>query len=586
MGLSLMENIIENYIGGVSMNKNPFEMFDLDTSTAEEVIRLYVPLDSHFDNIKAVGHSVLNGPRGSGKSMVFRYMMPDCQMKEKEKKLIDLEFLSIYLPIKKSTIIKKEFEFTENNGGEYITEHSLVNLISYILFDSLAKYADNNIEKEALLKYYNNSLLPSIEMFGANSSVLEIDCSSSESILKSISNFFYKLYIDFTNGYAKKASSGSKYISYNGPLFSYSDFFISCIEGIKSYGVLPAKMNVYLLIDDADNLNIQQQMILNTWIYMRTSNIISIKISTQMNYRTWKTINGRLISHPHDYKEYNILNNYTSSKTDYRQKIKDIIDKRLEVFGYDGFDAYGMFPVDAKQKDAIERIKEKIEAETNYDTAYRISSSEYYKSLKNKYTYIYSGLDVLIDISSGVIREFLNFAFDMYVEQKKQGSLPIKPNVQNKIIREYSMNYYSKYLSTDHFEEYSIGSDLSKVYNIMNFFGLVFEEKFNSNDSERRVFSMMIDHDFNDELAKVFKLGIELGFFTKRFVGSKSGYGKTTMYSLNRVLAPYFKLDPSGISTFLSVKKSIVEIAVFDYKRAFSEWMSKKNIEDNQISLF
>ena len=46
---------------------------------------------------------------------------------------------------------------------------------------------------------------------------------------------------------------------------------------------------IYLLLDDADNLNETQTRILNSWVFCRTSSDVSLKISTQLNYKTFRT---------------------------------------------------------------------------------------------------------------------------------------------------------------------------------------------------------------------------------------------------------------------------------------------------------
>ena len=70
-----------------------------------------------------------------------------------------------------------------------------------------------------------------------------------------------------------------------------------------------------------------QTKILNTWVSYRTTKDICFKISTQLDYKTHLTINEKRIDSPHDYSEINISTVYSSSKSRYNERIKEIVEK-------------------------------------------------------------------------------------------------------------------------------------------------------------------------------------------------------------------------------------------------------------------
>ena len=51
--------------------KSPFEYSSPEAMTASDVIELFVPVFGEYHNIPNIGHTFINGPRGSGKSMNF-----------------------------------------------------------------------------------------------------------------------------------------------------------------------------------------------------------------------------------------------------------------------------------------------------------------------------------------------------------------------------------------------------------------------------------------------------------------------------------------------------------------------------------
>ena len=57
---------------------NPFTVKTPEGLAAAEAASLFVDVFTDFYKIRDPGHAMLNGPRGSGKSMMFRYLEPDC----------------------------------------------------------------------------------------------------------------------------------------------------------------------------------------------------------------------------------------------------------------------------------------------------------------------------------------------------------------------------------------------------------------------------------------------------------------------------------------------------------------------------
>ena len=80
---------------------NPFH---LAVSTAElpakDAFELFSNVFSEFHILLNPGNTFLNGARGSGKTMMFRLMKPDCYSLLKTVKLHQLDFLGIYIGIK------------------------------------------------------------------------------------------------------------------------------------------------------------------------------------------------------------------------------------------------------------------------------------------------------------------------------------------------------------------------------------------------------------------------------------------------------------------------------------------------------
>ena len=69
------------------LHENPFKITTPEDLTAEEAVKLFVDVFTDFYQITDPGHVLIKGPRGVGKSMMLRYLEPDCQCLAKGLKL-------------------------------------------------------------------------------------------------------------------------------------------------------------------------------------------------------------------------------------------------------------------------------------------------------------------------------------------------------------------------------------------------------------------------------------------------------------------------------------------------------------------
>ena len=94
-----------------TMNKdkrNPFQITTPEDLSAKEAVSLFVDEYTDLSKITVPGHIFLTGPRGVGKSMMFRYLQADCQCLVQElgtentdgSAFSQIPFFGVYIPIK------------------------------------------------------------------------------------------------------------------------------------------------------------------------------------------------------------------------------------------------------------------------------------------------------------------------------------------------------------------------------------------------------------------------------------------------------------------------------------------------------
>jgi hypothetical protein len=558
--------------------KSPFEYTSPEALTAQDIIDLFVPDSGEYYNIPGIGHTFINGPRGSGKSMIFRYMEPDCQSMVQSKKIDELDFLGIHIPVKEGQLDKTDLSLLKDKHGEaLLNEHFMVINFGIKIFDCLSKivYEDNTTNCDALKVFTNKIFLTALQNSYWTKEYNIDDVQSSTELFSFMKDVCSELNRDFNRTLITQIfSSKGGHISYNGALCLFSGFLFDILNGLKELPFLPSGP-IYLMIDDADNLNEIQTRILNSWVSLRSSKVVSFKISTQLRYKTYKTVNNSRIDTPHDYSEINLSDIYTTNKGLYLERVKEAVQRRIKKYNEnENIVADQYFPKDEKQEAEISQLFEKYKTQQGgekkgYDYAYRYARADYIKNLQgNRNHYSYAGFESLVNISSGVMRHFIDFSHRMYTTQVSKVTSPVKQisaSVQDEQIKEYS-----KWFLEDNFAKMKEDSqntneesdDFNKLRNLIEALGQTFHIILISDAKERRVFSIALQDDPSEELKRILRLGVELGYFHKSLIGNKMGTGQAQLYILNRLLAPYFKLDPSSFAGYKFVTCKVLEEAM------------------------
>ncbi|MBT1063978.1 hypothetical protein KJY73_10360 [Bowmanella sp. Y26] len=567
---------------------NPFEVRTPEALSAQEVAKLFVDVFSDFKKVDDQSHTFIQGPRGTGKSMMLRYMEPDVQIAAcKAARIQDLEFFALHIPIKKAWSDITEWDLLDGTMYQYLAEHLMISHITYCLFRSLSKNIEISDLDKGVLDYLNSLLI------GCGSKEINIDelCT-----LGSLTSHFHTEFNKIKSFVKRLMFSKPETLDYDGGLLSYLDFLVPLLEKLKEQ-TWGCGGPFYLMIDDADLLDVRMQRILNTWVSCRTIDSVCLKVATQNRYATYRTIDGKLIESPHDYSEVNISELYTRKENRYAKRVKDIIEKRLELVGIH-VPVEEFFPEDLAQREKIEEIKCDLKSKHEAgkgrgtrasDDVIRYATPIYMSMLagkrKSSSTYSYAGFKSMVDLSSGIIRWFIDPAAKMFGELISSGNTQSKdaftkegkiakipPSIQDKVLKEWSYSFIDDELPKieDKNEVDVEHSVYSKVHNLLVSLGMLFRERLlDEQASERKLLSFVLANPeaLRNETKKILSLAVDLGYLQYSSHGSKEGIGRKPKYTLSHRLAPYFQLDPSGYAYSMSITSEILEIALVSPNR-------------------
>ncbi|MBF0448830.1 MAG: hypothetical protein HQL67_11570 [Magnetococcales bacterium] len=622
------------------MNKNPFGVSNPEQVDADYIARNFVDIYTDLPAVLGRCNAFIHGARGTGKSMLLRSLEPEVMIKAgKAKHILDVPYFAVHVPLKKAEFAVPELSRLAGYASTVIGEHLLVMHAMYRAARQIQVLA-NEIPTESATRFWSrfNELLAICS--GKLPEQADIsNLSDSQKIFNHIVTICEHEIMKVRQYYVRLPFE-TELRPYDGPLTSFLDFLLPNAEEIKKMDGIP-KVPVFLMLDDADNLPIDMQRILNSWVSTRSTHAVCLKISTQLGYSTFRTIDNRIIESPHDFTEVNLGTIYTNDQERFSKRMRQIVEKRLSNTNINSTPEQ-FFPIHEKQGNRLDQIKNEIKADWEKaredssskrqgparvsDDITRLTVPRYMQELagasKSSHTFSYAGFRSLVDLSGGVVRWFLEPASRMFDRMAETGkpvtTIPVR--IQDEIINAWSTEFFNRLthhinnqvktdLSNGH--EGELGASLhaqghetvlyEQLKNLIEGLGRLFRHRLLSPDaSERRVFSIFISGTIPDELKKVLGLGVRMGYFqTSDNAAKEATGGRLPRFILARRLGPYFKLDISGYAAHLSVKGEVLAISLqnpdaFFKKRTLREsnenpaqltfnldW-AEKNVDDDE----
>lgn len=585
---------------------NPFKVFTPEDLNTQETIDLFVEVP-YLNKVQDIGNTMLSGPRGSGKSMLFRYMKVDCQMMVNDGRLHDLPFFGVLISIKKAADLIELRRLKDYTARTVLGEHALATYVGAQLFEAIAEVGPVSVEGHLLaFEEVYKKVVSLMSQCGGSPLDMAEKPKDARGFLSACKNLCEDAYTS-VNQFAKRLAFSDS-LSYQGPLCDYLTFLYPIVKMVRRLPFMPVDRPIFLMFDDADHLSEDQTRVLNSWLVARTQSDVSFKVASQLQYKTSATVSGGQAQAPHDFQKINMADIYTTKDHVYINSVRSIVEKRLKRAGIDVLPK-DFFPSDRKQDKRIKEVAARIrdrwpEEGRGYrvsDDVLRYARPDYIKELggtsKSTSTFIYAGFNELVHISSGQVRYFLEPAAKMFDEHSSLNNMDlvrhIDPSIQNKVVREEA-----NALMFDEFEDHDkseVGSsksyqgDIVRLRNLVVFLGGFFYRKLVSNESERRVFSIVVTGGPENDVERVLRLGIHLGYFHPSSIGNKEGTGRVRLYVLTRRLAPYFNLDPSSFAGYQFFTNRVLHNALDDPDRMLSrikrhgfDWVGK----DQQAEMF
>lgn len=573
-------------------NQNPFEYEAANNLSPEDIIDYYIE-DFNFSRfIQSTKNIFLIGERGSGKTMALLYNSFPIQYEiQKKTGKVSFEKLGIHIPCNTPLFMKKEYLLIPDDYKKaIICEHYLVLSILYSVASTLNEIEEIVSETNNI----NEKLYDEIEY------VWDVQ-------LDRTSKTFYNAIMKFVNREAittqRKINAFDSDSFYENAL-SFSSSVLPFLQMMREINLM-SETHFLLMIDDAHDMNEYQIKALNSWIAYRDHSLFSFKVATvKVDRPTRITSTGGSILEGHDFITVDMEQAYQNEETDFYKLSKQIIEKRLQRIGVSST-AEEFFPMNSSMTKDLEECREvakKIGVEKYgeektkpvSDYVYKYQRAIYFRNRSDKANKPpYSGFETIVDISTGVVRNLLDPCYWMYdsvMNTEKSNIKLIVPKIQTNIIIERSQRMWDTLQSgLDKVVNNCNSDDAKRILNLFQNLMALFSQRLKMDISEPRaiVFSISQIDTFPDKYKSIISL-LKIAqraqyLYTRMGVGKEKGK-QETYYVPNRLLFPFYGLDPHGQYARVSLKTTDLYNAAFHNQSIPMDSFNDKN-NPNQLIL-
>lgn len=588
---------------------NPFYHFYPDELSPEETHSLFVKEYTEHNSLTAYKHTMVEGSRGSGKSMLFKFLEPACQAIEYGRwdNFISSTkaFIGVYMNCNTGDWKKKEFEELIKSKdvpqilAEKVIVHEFIMRISEWTLKTISDQMKDKLQQDDKAFEKIISALDTRNLY-TDVSVYPRTLEGLKSIMVREKKAVCESVQTFLNNYGLLNNRLEYLGNLVEPSFADGQFLAVFFRELRCM-LKAEKIPFFLLFDEASDAMLWpiQQKVINTFITQRIQRLVCVKVSFRPeSYSTDVDLFGKYTQHIHDFDEVNLDSLYTNNTQAYYKRILEISNKRMKLAGFDVTDIKSFIPErDYEIKQMQKAIKytdeeydslpedKRIEDKQNYISKY--AKARFFQKFFTKANYWYTGFDNLVHFSAGITRTFLDPCFEMVEKYTQKYPNTVKTikfipyKIQWEVIRGFSNNFIEKEI-LDRVRRRDAASEerktLQNLFNLIESLGEAFGIRLQNPKSRYpRIISFSIKETVIEgrDLESVLKKALQECFFQKRWYRGKSGYEMLECYILNRRLCPRYGLDLSGFQGRIELSQDVLKLAMKD-KNQFVAWFKSK----------
>lgn len=540
---------------------NPFQFEAANSLSNEEIADYYIDDFNYSRFIQSKRNVFIVGERGSGKTMALLYNRWALQKlrAERENAAPDYSTIGVYVPCNTPLIRKPEYQLLGDFLGSVLGEHLLVLAVAHSLAEVVGTIGNPLT--------FDETPAPFVEA----SALLGAELPTTMPFFDSVGAF-----IQGEIRQTQLATNAANREAFYDNTFSFVSLLAPLLGLCSKYVKELATSHFSMMIDDAHSLNEHQIKALNSWIAYRDHSRFSFKVAVAKSGRVSKiTSSGGSILEGHDYTTVDLEAPLHNRRTRYYEMAKLVVEKRLLRLGVKAGPETFFPPSEAMKRDlqvsreAVSKEAEELFGTSNskkaLDYIYKQARAHYFRSRSRRAGRPpYSGFDMLVFLSTGVIRNLLEPCFWMFDrvlsdlgEQSSSNVDSVAPNIQSEVIRTSSERLWERLREELAREiEGCSTEDGDRAFRMMDALAIFFRSQLLGGGSEPNATSFTLSGLGSTNMKQVDHLLDVLRRAQLIYVrnGPAKDQGRLERYFVpNRMLWPARGLDPHGQYARISI---------------------------------
>lgn len=576
-------------------DRNPFD-FDAANNLPDSQILAYYIDDHNYSRFLESGRNVfLVGERGSGKTMALLYNSWKVQRLRAEQQGAELPLRSIgiYVPCNTPLTHRAEYELLEDRLGAVVSEHFLALSITSAFVDTLGSIQE--LHQPSDPDYIHEEI----------GFILGESLPNGTTIFDSLKQFIRRELLR-----TQRILDAERPDAFYPNTYTFNSLFVPILYTLSEHIEALQHSHFRLMMDDAHILNKFQIESLNSWISYRDHSRFSFKVAVaKVGNRTKRTATGGSIFEGHDYITVDLEAPLHNRRTRFYDFARSLVQRRLKNVSID-VDPEDFFPMSVTMRNDLDEVKAIVRREALAkhgnsdktkkqvtDHVYKYTRARYFQQRASKANLPpYSGFEMLVFLSTGVVRNLLEpcyWMFDRVVSQRGPSLqathtmqiAEIPSTIQTEVILGISERQWKWAKdSMAHDIDGCASEDGRRAYRLLDALAMHFRDRLAKHKSEPCALSFTIsaqssDPSLSGEVHHLLEILRTAQLLYARRGAAKEVGQREDYYVPNRMLWPVRGLDPHGQHARVSLPESALWEAAQTGKVPFKDEKDERQEE-------
>jgi hypothetical protein len=593
---------------------NPFSVVaadDLDLRSPDHIRQIRTLFISRYTDLPTMRkrfHTLLEGQRGTGKTMIMKFLAFQTQILEWTEKegrppadflKAPSNFIGVYSKLGQGVFDKSDFEAIDDQvRRERIFEHRLALHLFYDILEtmkSVFRYAPPEAEQLRRIRYALQSYLQTNGMLDS--------ITGSEDLLQKAQDYIQVRLVQKVDEYLGSVSpGGGPPIDFN-PWLTLSGQLVPFLRLLREAS--SAAVPFFLMLDDFDVLDGYQQGRVFRTAANREFDTVCFKFGVMiLGQKTVLSGPERTFRPGDDYDAIDLDWTQGGLHDDYETAVLDIAAARLaEAAGWPKAlqDLLQAWPrgetilreVKAQmEREWDEAAKKPTDSRSDYLSKYL--NARFFQTLRrSKVRPRYAGLGHVTMVSSGIFRQFLEACKLIFDRAHDSGWTPsqgdVRPELQDLAIREYSDQMMQEFSRTSGDTQALLSGDIeitsAHMTRLIDSLCDVFYARLHSQDykGDPEIICFAVKDDLAQaaEASTILKVAVRESILHRFQYSPKTAGGPPLpAYMLNRRLGPRRDLSITRMQGRIEIESGDIVLAATD-RRAFFQKIMKKIIVES-----